>query len=94
MSTIKAYTLQEHFGNIFYDALKPLQSAMKRQSCISAFVFACQFSFTYILIAITLHFGSVMMLSNEITPFDYLRYAYKVDVNSEYFIVIILELFF
>uniref|UniRef100_A0A915CWK6 ABC transporter domain-containing protein n=1 Tax=Ditylenchus dipsaci TaxID=166011 RepID=A0A915CWK6_9BILA len=27
---------------------------MKRQSCISAFVFACQFSFTYILIAITL----------------------------------------
>ncbi|VDN38726.1 unnamed protein product [Gongylonema pulchrum] len=46
---------------------------MKRQSCISSFVFACQFSFTYILIAITLHFGKVMMLSNEITPFDYLR---------------------
>uniref|UniRef100_A0A7E4UUZ1 P-loop containing nucleoside triphosphate hydrolase protein n=1 Tax=Panagrellus redivivus TaxID=6233 RepID=A0A7E4UUZ1_PANRE len=73
MSTIKAYTLQEHFDAIFYNALKPLQSAMKRQSCISAFVFACQFSFTYILIAITLHIGKVMMLSNEITPFDYLR---------------------
>uniref|UniRef100_A0A915C5Z5 p-glycoprotein 10 n=1 Tax=Parascaris univalens TaxID=6257 RepID=A0A915C5Z5_PARUN len=73
MSTIKAYTLQEHFNQIFCDALKPLQKTMKRQSCISSFVFACQFSFTYILIAITLHFGKVMMLSNEITPFDYLR---------------------
>uniref|UniRef100_A0A1I8EXT5 ABC transporter n=1 Tax=Wuchereria bancrofti TaxID=6293 RepID=A0A1I8EXT5_WUCBA len=73
MSTIKAYTLQEHFNNIFYETLKPLQKTMKRQSCISSFVFACQFSFTYILIAITLHFGKVMMLSNEITPFDYLR---------------------
>lgn len=46
---------------------------MKRQSIISAFVFACQFSFAYILIAITLYFGQMMMLSNEITPFDYLR---------------------
>uniref|UniRef100_A0A1I8A0K1 ABC-type xenobiotic transporter n=1 Tax=Steinernema glaseri TaxID=37863 RepID=A0A1I8A0K1_9BILA len=73
MSTIKAYSLQEHFNDIFCDALRPIQRAMKRQSCISAFVFACQFSFTYILIAITLHFGKVMMLSNEITPFDYLR---------------------
>ncbi|KAK0405324.1 hypothetical protein QR680_017924 [Steinernema hermaphroditum] len=73
MSTIKAYSLQEHFNEIFCDALRPIQRAMKRQSCISAFVFACQFSFTYILIAITLHFGKVMMLSNEITPFDYLR---------------------
>uniref|UniRef100_A0A914Q482 Uncharacterized protein n=1 Tax=Panagrolaimus davidi TaxID=227884 RepID=A0A914Q482_9BILA len=73
MSTIKAYTLQGHFDEIFYNALRPLQSAMKRQSCISAFVFACQFSFTYILIAITLHIGKIMMLSNEITPFDYLR---------------------
>uniref|UniRef100_A0A1I7VQ25 P-loop containing nucleoside triphosphate hydrolase protein n=1 Tax=Loa loa TaxID=7209 RepID=A0A1I7VQ25_LOALO len=73
MSTIKAYTLQEHFNNIFYETLKPLQKTMKRQSCISSFVFACQFSFTYILIAITLHFGKVMMLSNEITPFNYLR---------------------
>ncbi|MFH4984811.1 hypothetical protein AB6A40_011520 [Gnathostoma spinigerum] len=76
MSTIKAYTLQEHFNQIFCDALKPLQKAMKRQSCISAFVFACQFSFTYILIAITLHFGKVMMLNNEISPFDYLRYVH------------------
>ncbi|KAL3990856.1 ABC transporter family protein [Acanthocheilonema viteae] len=73
MSTIKAYTLQEHFNNIFYKTLKPLQETMKRQSCISSFVFACQFSFTYILIAITLHFGKVMMLNNEITPFNYLR---------------------
>ncbi|VDN83771.1 unnamed protein product [Brugia pahangi] len=73
MSTIKAYTLQEHFNSIFYETLKPLQKTMKRQSCISSFVFACQFSFTYILIAITLHFGKVMMLSNEITPFNYLR---------------------
>uniref|UniRef100_A0A8R1XQZ9 Uncharacterized protein n=1 Tax=Onchocerca volvulus TaxID=6282 RepID=A0A8R1XQZ9_ONCVO len=73
MSTIKAYTLQEHFNNIFYETLKPLQKTMKRQSCISSFVFACQFSFTYILIAITLHFGKLMMLNNEITPFNYLR---------------------
>uniref|UniRef100_A0A0N5AVA3 ABC transporter ATP-binding protein n=1 Tax=Syphacia muris TaxID=451379 RepID=A0A0N5AVA3_9BILA len=73
MSTIKAYTLQEHFNTLFYDVLKPLQRTMRRQSCISAFVFGCQFSFTYILIAITIHFGKIMMLSNEITPFDYLR---------------------
>lgn len=46
---------------------------MQRQSIISAFVFACQFSFAYILIAATLYFGKIMMLSNEITPFDYLR---------------------
>ncbi|KAI1716202.1 ABC transporter transmembrane region domain-containing protein [Ditylenchus destructor] len=73
MSTIKAYSLQTHFDNVFCDALRPLQRAMKRQSCLSAFVFACQFSFAYILIAITLYFGKMMMLSNEITPFDYLR---------------------
>lgn len=48
---------------------------MKRQSIISALVFACQFSFTYILIAITLYFGSAMMIQNDITPFDYLRQA-------------------
>ncbi|KAI6210798.1 Multidrug resistance protein pgp-3 [Aphelenchoides besseyi] len=73
MSTIKAYTLQSHFHAIFHDALKPLRSAMKRQSCVSAFVFAFQFSFSYILIAVTLYFGKDMMLNNEITPFDYLR---------------------
>lgn len=48
-------------------------SAMKRQSYVSAFVFACQFSFTYILIAITIYFGKDMMINNQITPFDYLR---------------------
>ena len=46
---------------------------MERQSYVSAFVFACQYSFTYILIAITLHFGEVMMLANEISVFDYMR---------------------
>ncbi|CAD5227956.1 unnamed protein product [Bursaphelenchus okinawaensis] len=73
MGTIKAYGLQDHFDTIFRNALKPMQSAMTRQSCISAFVFACQFSFTYILIAITLYFGKDMMIKNEIDPFDYLR---------------------
>uniref|UniRef100_A0A914BWU9 ABC transmembrane type-1 domain-containing protein n=1 Tax=Acrobeloides nanus TaxID=290746 RepID=A0A914BWU9_9BILA len=72
MSTIKAYTLQAHFESIFCNALRPLQSAMKRQSVISALVFACQFSFTYILIAITLYFGVQMILNKEIDPFNYL----------------------
>ncbi|PIO55354.1 hypothetical protein TELCIR_23260, partial [Teladorsagia circumcincta] len=72
MGTIKAYNLQEHFYSVFADTLEPLARAMKRQSVISAFVFACQYSFTYILIAITLYFGKVMMLSNEITVFDYM----------------------
>lgn len=48
---------------------------MKRRSYISAFVFAWQLSFTYILIAATLYFGKNMMLHNEITPFDYLRWG-------------------
>uniref|UniRef100_A0A0K0D598 ABC transporter domain-containing protein n=1 Tax=Angiostrongylus cantonensis TaxID=6313 RepID=A0A0K0D598_ANGCA len=67
MSTIKAYNLQEHFYSIFAQTLEPLAQAMKRQSMISAFIFACQYSFTYILIAITLYFGKVLMLDNEIT---------------------------
>ncbi|PIO73033.1 ABC transporter, ATP-binding protein, partial [Teladorsagia circumcincta] len=70
MGTIKAYNLQEHFYSVFADTLEPLARAMKRQSVISAFVFACQYSFTYILIAITLYFGKVMMLSNEITKLE------------------------
>jgi len=49
MPTIKAYSLQSHFHRIFCDALRPLKKSMRRQSIISAFVFACQFSFTYIL---------------------------------------------
>lgn len=84
MSTIKAYTLQEHFNNIFQETLKPLQKTMKRQSCISSFVFACQFSFIYILIAISLHFGKVMMLSNEITPFSYLRVVLLTQFGASY----------
>uniref|UniRef100_A0A0N5A5R0 ABC transporter family protein n=1 Tax=Parastrongyloides trichosuri TaxID=131310 RepID=A0A0N5A5R0_PARTI len=71
--TIKAYNLQEHFRNIFNEALKSLEKAMKYQSIISAVVFACQFSFSYIMIAITLHFGKNMMINNEIDPFNYLR---------------------
>uniref|UniRef100_A0A1I7XKT7 ABC transmembrane type-1 domain-containing protein n=1 Tax=Heterorhabditis bacteriophora TaxID=37862 RepID=A0A1I7XKT7_HETBA len=73
MSTIKAYNLQEHFYSVFADALRPLTKAMKRQSVISAFIFASQYSFTYILIAITLHFGKIMMLNNQISVFDYMR---------------------
>uniref|UniRef100_A0A0K0DXX6 ABC transporter family protein n=1 Tax=Strongyloides stercoralis TaxID=6248 RepID=A0A0K0DXX6_STRER len=71
--TIKAYNLQGHFINIFNEALKSLEKAMKYQSVISAIVFACQFSFSYIMIAITLYFGKNMMIKNEINPFNYLR---------------------
>ena len=46
---------------------------MRRQSYVSAFVFACQFSFSYILIAATVYFGKGMLLANEISVFDYLR---------------------
>ncbi|KHJ98046.1 ABC transporter, ATP-binding protein [Oesophagostomum dentatum] len=85
MSTIKAYNLQEHFYNIFTKTLEPLARAMKRQSVISSFVFACQFSFTYILIAITLYFGKVMMLSNEITVFDYMRVVLLTQFGANFF---------
>ncbi|CAI4225548.1 unnamed protein product [Auanema sp. JU1783] len=85
MSTIKAYNLQEHFYSVFTDALKPLSKAMKRQSVISAFVFACQYSFTYILIAITLHFGKIMMISNEISVFDYMRVVLLTQFGANFF---------
>ncbi|CEF69493.1 LP14331p [Strongyloides ratti] len=71
--TIKAYNLQRHFINIFNEALKSLEKAMKYQSIISAIVFSCQFSFSYIMIAITLYFGKNMIIKNEIDPFNYLR---------------------
>ncbi|KIH63406.1 ABC transporter, ATP-binding protein [Ancylostoma duodenale] len=85
MSTIKAYNLQEHFYSIFTETLEPLARAMKRQSVISSFVFACQFSFTYILIAITLYFGKVMMLNNEITVFDYMRVVLLTQFGANFF---------
>ncbi|CAJ0610448.1 unnamed protein product, partial [Cylicocyclus nassatus] len=85
MSTIKAYNLQEHFYSIFTKTLEPLARAMKRQSMISSFVFACQFSFTYILIAITLYFGKVMMLSNQISVFDYMRVVLLTQFGANFF---------
>ncbi|PAV76660.1 hypothetical protein WR25_23384 isoform C [Diploscapter pachys] len=85
MSTIKAYCLQEHFYSVFVDVLKPLAKAMRHQSIISSFVFACQFSFTYILIAITLYFGKLMMLSNEITVFDYMRVVLLTQFGANFF---------
>ncbi|KAF1748248.1 hypothetical protein GCK72_024715 [Caenorhabditis remanei] len=85
MSTIKAYNLQSHFYNVFCDALKPVSQCMQKQSVISAFVFACQYSFTYILIAITLHFGKVMMLSNEISVFDYMRVVLLTQFGANFF---------
>ncbi|RCN41971.1 ABC transporter, ATP-binding protein [Ancylostoma caninum] len=85
MSTIKAYNLQEHFYSIFTKTLEPLARAMQRQSVISSFVFACQFSFTYILIAITLYFGKVMMLNNEITVFDYMRVVLLTQFGANFF---------
>uniref|UniRef100_A0A1I7TC39 ABC transporter family protein n=1 Tax=Caenorhabditis tropicalis TaxID=1561998 RepID=A0A1I7TC39_9PELO len=85
MSTIKAYNLQSHFYNVFCDALKPVSQCMQKQSIISAFVFACQYSFTYILIAITLHFGKVMMLANEISVFDYMRVVLLTQFGANFF---------
>ncbi|EGT53021.1 hypothetical protein CAEBREN_05995 [Caenorhabditis brenneri] len=85
MSTIKAYNLQSHFYNVFCDALKPVSQCMQKQSLISAFVFACQYSFTYILIAITLHFGKVMMLANEISVFDYMRVVLLTQFGANFF---------
>ncbi|ULT83010.1 hypothetical protein L3Y34_012325 [Caenorhabditis briggsae] len=85
MSTIKAYNLQSHFYNVFCDALKPVSQCMQKQSVISAFVFACQYSFTYILIAITLHFGKVMMLANEISVFDYMRVVLLTQFGANFF---------
>ncbi|WKY16389.1 hypothetical protein Q1695_001220 [Nippostrongylus brasiliensis] len=85
MSTIKAYNLQEHFYSVFADTLEPLAKAMKRQSVISAFVFACQYSFAYILIAITLYFGKVMMLNNEISVFDYMRVVLLTQFGANFF---------
>ncbi|KAK6760030.1 hypothetical protein RB195_021524 [Necator americanus] len=85
MSTIKAYNLQEHFYSIFTETLQPLARAMERQSVISSFVFACQFSFTYILIAMTLYFGKVMMLNNEITVFDYMRVVLLTQFGANFF---------
>ncbi|KAL7079080.1 hypothetical protein ACQ4LE_001579 [Meloidogyne hapla] len=84
MPTIKAYSLQSHFHRVFCDALRPLKKAMRRQSIVSAFVFACQFSFTYILCAITLHIGEIMMLANEIGPFDYLRVVLLTQFGANY----------
>lgn len=84
MPTIKAYSLQSHFHRIFCDALRPLKKSMRRQSIVSAFVFACQFSFTYILCAITLHIGEMMMLANEIGPFDYLRVVLLTQFGANY----------
>ncbi|VDM74660.1 unnamed protein product [Strongylus vulgaris] len=75
----------EHFYSIFTKTLEPLARAMKRQSMISSFVFACQFSFTYILIAITLYFGKVMMLSNEISVFDYMRVVLLTQFGANFF---------
>ncbi|CAB3399339.1 unnamed protein product [Caenorhabditis bovis] len=85
MSTIKAYNLQSHFYNVFCGALKPVSQAMQKQSVISAFVFACQYSFTYILIAITLYFGKVMMLANEISVFDYMRVVLLTQFGANFF---------
>ncbi|KAK6062300.1 ABC transporter, ATP-binding protein [Cooperia oncophora] len=85
MGTIKAYNLQEHFYSVFATTLEPLAKAMKRQSVISAFVFACQYSFTYILIALTLYFGKVMMLNNEITVFDYMRVVLLTQFGANFF---------
>ncbi|KJH44078.1 ABC transporter, ATP-binding protein [Dictyocaulus viviparus] len=85
MSTIKAYNLQEHFYSIFAQTLESLARAMKRQSVISAFIFACQYSFTYILIAITLYFGKLMMLNNEITVFDYMRVVLLTQIGANFF---------
>ncbi|CAI2357399.1 unnamed protein product [Caenorhabditis sp. 36 PRJEB53466] len=85
MSTIKAYNLQSHFYNVFCDALKPVSQCMQKQSLISAFVFAAQYSFTYILIAITLYFGKVMMLANEISVFDYMRVVLLTQFGANFF---------
>ncbi|CAD6189417.1 unnamed protein product [Caenorhabditis auriculariae] len=85
MGTIKAYNLQAHFYNVFTMALKPVSKAMQRQSLISAIVFACQYSFTYILIAITLYFGKVMMLANEISVFDYMRVVLLTQFGANFF---------
>ncbi|CAI5455825.1 unnamed protein product [Caenorhabditis angaria] len=85
MGTIKAYNLQSHFYNVFCEALKPVSKCMQKQSIISAFVFACQYSFTYILIAITLYFGKVMMLANEISVFDYMRVVLLTQFGANFF---------
>ncbi|KAK6760033.1 hypothetical protein RB195_021526 [Necator americanus] len=85
VTTIKAYNLQKYFYSVFANTLEPLARAMKRQSVISSFVFACQFSFTYILIAMTLYFGKVMMLNNEISVFDYMRVVLLTQFGANFF---------
>ncbi|KAK6760032.1 hypothetical protein RB195_021525 [Necator americanus] len=85
MATIKAYNLQEHFYSTFNETLNPLILAMERQSMISSLVFASQFSFTYILIAITLYLGKVMMLNNEISVFDYMRVVLLTQFGANFF---------
>ncbi|KAI6243621.1 hypothetical protein M3Y99_00024100 [Aphelenchoides fujianensis] len=62
MSTIKAYTLQSHFPRDLPRRFEAVEECDEEA-----------FSFSYILIAVTLYFGKDMMFQNEITPFDYLR---------------------
>lgn len=62
----------------------PLQRAMKWESLVNSFVFACQFSFTYILIAITLYFGKMMILKDLVDPFDFLRVVLLTQFGANY----------
>ncbi|CAJ0582944.1 unnamed protein product, partial [Mesorhabditis spiculigera] len=85
MSTIKAYSLQTHFYHVFLQALEPVSRAMKKQSIISAFVYACQYSFAFILIAITMHFGIQFIRDGKVTPGDYLRIMLLTQFGANFF---------
>ncbi|GMT33882.1 hypothetical protein PFISCL1PPCAC_25179, partial [Pristionchus fissidentatus] len=84
MSTIKAYGLQSHFMGVFEQTLLPLARAMKWQSLINAFVFACHHSFTYILISLALLAGLHMSRAGEINIFDFIRVVLLTQFGSNY----------
>ncbi|GMR33914.1 hypothetical protein PMAYCL1PPCAC_04109, partial [Pristionchus mayeri] len=84
MSTIKAYGLQSHFMMVFEATLRPLARAMKWQSLINAFVFACHNSFTYMLISLALLAGLHMSRAGEINIFDFIRVVLLTQFGSNY----------
>ncbi|KAF8385740.1 pgp-10 [Pristionchus pacificus] len=84
MSTIKAYGLQSHFMMVFEATLRPLARAMKWQSLINAFVFACHHSFTYMLISLALLAGLHMSRAGEINIFDFIRVVLLTQFGSNY----------
>uniref|UniRef100_A0A914WSU6 Uncharacterized protein n=1 Tax=Plectus sambesii TaxID=2011161 RepID=A0A914WSU6_9BILA len=82
MATIKAYSLQHRFFQMYDAALLPVEHARRQQSRISAIVYAIQNSLVFFIYMCTFIVGSFFIEYGYLQPFDFLRILFLSQIAS------------